>query len=559
MRKYLLILVLALSIGLVSVSLASAAPGLQGGGKVHYVTFGETLHSIATYYGVTTDAILRHNGIRNPNLIYVGQPLVIPTGYGHPTGYGGPATTHACANRHVVVAGETLSDVAYRYGVTVNELLRFNDIYNSDMVYAGQTICVSTGGQPGYTPQPTGYQGQGMPPNAHYHTVVGGESLHYLAGHYGVDYMEIVRANNLANASMIQTGQRLHIPGYEPAPPPAKPAHNYGPAEKPGYSQPVAGPLPIPEYYDDSYDEAVVISGSPPAAPGYQPSPVLPLLPEADHPLEVVVNGGAMWVGEVVTPYDDPAGVTTLIVSIAEKDKVRVARAQSGDYRLHSELGLIPEFGVDKFRAAFKYIPPGDYDVWLVDTPDPEHSDLAIDMYAPYENYDEDNPTHQKFELCGDRNNDGTIDDPLVVPSERVPVKLEPGKRVEVMFRKGLGFSGPTFASPDGWVLAEWDNPSVPCKNLGGWSNILVHTPASGLWVKIESEGGGYKAKCLTGAKGPGACDFAGLSAGFYWIQIDGTDLTVKTYMDGNVYATFNLARQPTAHGENIIGPVSYD
>ena len=57
MRKYLLILVLALSIGLVSVSLASAAPGLQGGGKVHYVTFGETLHSIAAYYGVTTDAI----------------------------------------------------------------------------------------------------------------------------------------------------------------------------------------------------------------------------------------------------------------------------------------------------------------------------------------------------------------------------------------------------------------------------------------------------------------------------------------------------------------------
>ena len=138
-------------------------------------------------------------------------------------------------------------------------------------------------------------------------------------------------------------------------------------------------------------------------------------------------------------------------------------------------------------------------------------------------------------------------------------MKLEAGKRVEIMFRKGLGFSGPTFASPDGWVLAEWVNPSEPCKNLGGWSNILVHTPASGLWVKIESEGGGYKAKCLTGSKGPGACDFAGLTAGFYWINIDGTDLTVKTYMDGNAYATFNLARQPSSNHENVIGPVNYD
>jgi len=132
------------------------------------------------------------------------------------------------------------------------------------MVYAGQTICVSTGGQPGYMAQPTGYQGQGVPSNAHYHTVVGGESLHYIADHYGIEYMEIVRANNLANASMIRTGQRLHIPGYAPAPSPVKPVQDYGPVEKPGYGPPAAGPLPMPEY-DDDYNKGVAISGSPPA------------------------------------------------------------------------------------------------------------------------------------------------------------------------------------------------------------------------------------------------------------------------------------------------------
>jgi LysM repeat protein len=546
MRKYLLIIVLTIGIALASVGLVSAAPGFQQGGAVHYVTYGETLYSIAARYGVTTDAVMRHNGLINPNLIFVGQPLVIPTGYGNSGGYSAGPNAYACANRHVVVAGETLSDIAYRYGVSVHEILGINDVYNSDMVYVGQTICVPGGGQSGYRPVQGSRQG---PPNAHYHNVVGGDTLHNIASHYGMDYLEIVQANNLRNAGMIQAGQRLYIPGYQPAPPPVKPPHDYGSGAGPGHKPPSAGPGPAPMYDEPYYDESMSSSKPLPAAPDYESSPALPLLPEADHPIEVVVNGGAIWVGEIITPYDDPGGVTTLIVSVTEKDRMRIARAQSGDYQLHSELGIVPEFGVDKFRAAFQHIPPGDYDVWLIDKPEMEEGD-------PYD----DSMVDQSYYLCGDHDGNGTIDDPMFVPSQRVPVKLEPGKRVEVMFEKGLGFSGPTFASPDGWVLAAWDNPSVPCKNLGGWSNILVHTPASGLWVKIESEGGGYKAKCLTGSKGPGACDFAGLSAGFYWINVDGTDLTVKTYMDGNAYATFTLAGQPTANvDKDFVGPVNYD
>ena len=76
----------------------------------------------------------------------------------------------------------------------------------------------------------------------------------------------------------------------------------------------------------------------------------------------------------------------------------------------------------------------------------------------------------------------------------------------------------------------------------------------------IESEGGGYKAKCFTGTKGPGACDFAGINAGMYWIWIDGTDLKLKTYMDGAAYAEFQFYRQPVDAGadSNEVGPVSY-
>jgi LysM repeat protein len=506
MKKYVAIIILGLLlVGLIS-GPAAAAPELQGGRMVvHYVGFGESLYGIAAQYGVSAQAIMRQNGIINPDMIFAGQPLVIPVRAGtygdyapHPGGgYG------SCGTYHIVKAGETLSSIAYHYGVSLDALLGHNQLYNRDIVYVGQKICV-----PGYKPEPVGYPGSG-PADPYYHRVVAGETLSKIAYHYGVDYWRVMQANNLKNPSLIWVGQRLLIPDYHhPAPPHPPPAL---PPAAPRYDDAYDDPYPSPPK-PPPYDKTDV--NDLPAAPDYKPSPVAAELPIADQPIEVVVNGGESWVGEAFEAFDDPDSITTLIIATDDKTKARQVRIRSGDYEVKGELGLVPEFGVDKFRFAFRYIPPGDYDVW--------------------------------------------IDDPDT-PSEKVQVKVEAGKRVEVLFRKGLGFSGPTFASPDGWYLASWENPSKPGENIGGWSNILVKTPASGLWVRIESEGQGYEAKCFTGSKGPGACDLAGLRAGIYYLWIDGTDLTVKTYMDGNAYASFVFGRQPVPGDEDKVGPVSYD
>jgi LysM domain len=45
---------------------------------VHVVVKGETLNAIATRYGVTLTALEKANGIKDPNLIHVGQRLIIP-------------------------------------------------------------------------------------------------------------------------------------------------------------------------------------------------------------------------------------------------------------------------------------------------------------------------------------------------------------------------------------------------------------------------------------------------------------------------------------------------
>jgi LysM repeat protein len=493
MKRYLLLCVVVTMLAMISGQVAVAAPGFEGGGTVYYVTWGDSLSDIAARYGVSVDAILRANGLTNPNLIYVGQPLIIPggtSGYPHTTG---------CANYYTVKAGDTLSMIAWNYNTTIQQLLQLNNLYNKDVLYVGQSICVPA--QSGYAPQPVGYR---PPATVYYHTVARGETLSSIAYRYGVNNWTIVQANNLANPSFIWPGQQLIIPGYQ--------ADQYdGYPQYDGSPQYHRQPPPAPVYddtyktYKDSSEEGSVVdlrasakvdTGIPPA-PDYQPVPVSAALPRAEHPIEVEVNGGESWVDDVYPKKRDPNDITTLIVQTGEENG-KTVRVRSGDAETSDESRFTGEFGA--FRFVFRYIPPGDYDVW--------------------------------------------IDDPDL-PSETAQVQIEAGERVEIAFRRGVSFQGQTFASPDGWVLSGWDNPSKPGQNIGGWSNILVKAPASGLLFIAESEGGGYRAKCLTGSKGPGACDFAGLSAGIYFIWIDGTDLKLKTYMDGNAYATFEFARQP--------------
>jgi LysM repeat protein len=55
-----------------------ATPRPPAGTSYHTVQTGETLGKIAAQYGMTTAALAKANGIANPNLIRVGQRLVIP-------------------------------------------------------------------------------------------------------------------------------------------------------------------------------------------------------------------------------------------------------------------------------------------------------------------------------------------------------------------------------------------------------------------------------------------------------------------------------------------------
>jgi LysM repeat protein len=56
----------------------SRSPSSSPTPRIHVVARGENLTQIATRYGVTVEAIVRANGIADPNLIEPGQRLIIP-------------------------------------------------------------------------------------------------------------------------------------------------------------------------------------------------------------------------------------------------------------------------------------------------------------------------------------------------------------------------------------------------------------------------------------------------------------------------------------------------
>jgi LysM repeat protein len=96
---------------------------------------GDTLGKISRAFGVHPEVIAEVNGIVNPNLIYAGQVLKIPTSSPETP----PATTH------VVQRGETLYRISLQYGVHWLSIAQANNIWSPYVIYAGQTLVIPGG------------------------------------------------------------------------------------------------------------------------------------------------------------------------------------------------------------------------------------------------------------------------------------------------------------------------------------------------------------------------------------------------------------------------------
>jgi len=126
---------------------AAAAPAPAGGaGATHTVVAGDTVSALAKRHGTTVAAIVSANDLDSRALIRIGQTLSIP---GSAAAAAPAATTAATApsapastGTHTVVAGETVSAIATRYGTTVAAIVSANNLDSRALIRIGQTLTV---------------------------------------------------------------------------------------------------------------------------------------------------------------------------------------------------------------------------------------------------------------------------------------------------------------------------------------------------------------------------------------------------------------------------------
>ena len=156
----------------------SGSQGSTGGTTSYTIQAGDTLYSIARRFNTTVDRLVALNGLTNPNALRIGQVLVVPgqatttpatatpaasttpttpapTATTAPTSTPIPPTATPTPQQRVtytVKAGDTLSQIAVRFGTSYQQLAILNGLENPNLIYPGEVLIISEGTT---TPTPT--------------------------------------------------------------------------------------------------------------------------------------------------------------------------------------------------------------------------------------------------------------------------------------------------------------------------------------------------------------------------------------------------------------------
>lgn len=172
-----------------------------GGGGIYVVRAGDTLGAIAKKAGASVASLVQANGLRDADVIRIGQRLTIP-GADAGGGAAGPPGTYT------VRRGDTLAVVAARTGVPAAVIAAANGLVGPTL-YSGVRLRLAplTGPDGSVLHGPDVRAGNGV------HVVQRGETLGAIAARNRTSVAGIVRANGLRSANVIRIGQRLAIPG----------------------------------------------------------------------------------------------------------------------------------------------------------------------------------------------------------------------------------------------------------------------------------------------------------------------------------------------------------
>jgi LysM repeat protein len=126
---------------------ALTGPTVNGIGT-YIVQPGDTFAAIARRYNISVDALAALNGIVNPGQVAIGTVLVVPgPGNNYPGGTIAPTAmptnpVPAKPNSYVVKPGDNLYRISIKFNVTLDALMRANNLASPNLIYVGQTLII---------------------------------------------------------------------------------------------------------------------------------------------------------------------------------------------------------------------------------------------------------------------------------------------------------------------------------------------------------------------------------------------------------------------------------
>lgn len=168
-----------------SVAQYTNTPYDQVSGNTYTVKSGDSLWSIAKKYNVTVDELKRINNLTS-NTLRIGQILKIND----------QDTSSIIGNTYTVKKGDSLYSIANKYGITVDQLKKANDL-TSNTLQINQILNIPT--------EPINKEDYIT------YTVKKGDTLYGIANSYNITPSSLITYNNLSSTTL-NVGQTLKIP-----------------------------------------------------------------------------------------------------------------------------------------------------------------------------------------------------------------------------------------------------------------------------------------------------------------------------------------------------------
>jgi LysM repeat protein len=189
------------------------------------VKSGDSVWGISNAHGITMDQLIQWNNIKN-NFVYPGQKLVVSNGSSTgntgsntntSTGTGNTGGSTASGATYTVKAGDSVWSVSNKHGISMNQLIQWNNIKNN-FIYPGQKLVVKSGGSNNTSTNTTTNNSNAANTNnsnassTGTYTVKAGESVWSVANKNGITMDQLIQWNNIKN-NFIYPGQKLVIKG----------------------------------------------------------------------------------------------------------------------------------------------------------------------------------------------------------------------------------------------------------------------------------------------------------------------------------------------------------